>query len=232
MTARSRREATSPTVEDWTTDDMARLLTCRIAADLLAGRTPQIRVATTFWLPAGETALTVGPARVYELRTAGDGSYTQTSGVVLGTGPLGLALLAGSLLGNAAGNARRRQQAEHNAQLAFRHQFDASIFVTTAGFIFQDATGIGRWTHASINTMQILGPSLVALQGDAKDRSVTWQIQTPWAELVFIAWALRQHPHHPQLQDGTWLHQEWLDYARRKGHDPGLTTTTITPERR
>ena len=161
---------------EWTTMDEVRLLTCQIAADLLAGRVPALRVATTFWLPQGEVAVTNGPVRVLELRAAGDGSYVHTSGFAFGTGVLGVAVLAGSLMGNAAGNTRRRRQAEQDARLAFRHQFDASVFVTTAGFVFQDAQGVGRWGHGDINTMQMLGPSAVAMQGDAIDRSVTWQL--------------------------------------------------------
>jgi len=214
---------------EWTTMDEVRLLTCQIAADLLAGRVPALRVATTFWLPQGEVAVTNGPVRVLELRAAGDGSYVHTSGFAFGTGALGVALLAGSLMGNAAGNTRRRRQAEQDARLAFRHQFDASVFVTTAGFVFQDAQGVGRWGHGDINTMQMLGPSAVAMQGDAIDRSVTWQLLTPWAELIFVAWALRQHPHHPQLVDGSWLMGEWLHYARMHGRDPRLVSTVLTP---
>jgi hypothetical protein len=93
-------------------------------------------------MPPATRAHVVGPVRVLELRALGDGSYMHSSGFMLGTGPLGIALLAGSLIGNVAGNASRRRQAEQNAQLAFHHQFDGTVYITDRGFVLHNHQGV------------------------------------------------------------------------------------------
>lgn len=225
---RSSRSLGKAATPAWGDLESARLLTCVVTSELLEGRAVGAVTATPFALhrPA-RCAYVSGPIRVLELRAAGDGSYLHSSGFVVGTGPMGLALLAGSLIGNATGNALRRQRAHHDAQLAFRHQLDAIVYVTDVGFVLHNYEGVFSWHHDAIDAMQVVGPGVALMQGQAIDRRVTWQLLSPWAELMFVTWALERHPDHAQLLDGSWFREGWLAYARSRGRDPRLVSTRI-----
>jgi len=215
----------------WTADDSARLLTCQIVHDVSHGVTPSVRVQTMFRMPSGTVALVNGPIRVDEFRAGGDGTYMRSSGFMFGCGGLGLALLAGSLAANAAGNARRRQLAALDAQAAFRPQFGGAVFVTNTGFILSGADGVFTWTTDEIDAMQVIDGGVALMQGQSTRGPLTWRLMTPWAELIFALWALREHRDHPQLMDGSWLREAWLRYARDTGHDPRLQTTALGSSR-
>lgn len=211
----------------WSDGDQGMLLTCRIIADIVAKRLPGLRTQTYFRLPRGTVAFVSGPLRTLEFRANGDGSYTTRSTVVAGTGGLGLAMLAGSLAGSAIGNGRARARAMADAQVSFRHQFDAIVYVTNAGFVFQSRDGVYTWDWSSIDAMQMVGPHDALMQGRSDRGHLTWRLLTPWAELIMVLWALDQHPSHPQLADGSWLTPGWLDRARSFGFDPGLHSAVI-----
>ncbi|MGI8456961.1 MAG: hypothetical protein ACR2LI_02440 [Propionibacteriaceae bacterium] len=214
----------------WSDLDGARLLTCQIVHDIRGGRLPSVRVQTMFRLSPGTVAFVCGPCRVDELRAAGDGSYSRSSGFVFGTGGLGLALLAGSLAANAAGNARRRNRAMADAQVAFRPEFEAHLFVTNDGFVFQSHQGISGFRGVDVDAVQVIDPNVVLVQLRSDRGALTWRLWSPWAELLFVLWALDQHPDHPQMRDGSWLHPAWLDYARSQGHDPRLRSTVLAQD--
>ena len=196
--------------------------------ELAHGRPIGASIPTAFPLrPPATQAHFVGPVRVLELSTAGDGSYMHTSGFAFGGGALGVALIAGSIIGNAAGNARRRARAAADAQLAFRYRFDVDIFVTDAGFVLGSPLGIGHWTHHDIDMMLMVGPGQVEMQGRGNQGPLAWQLLTPYAELLFAMWALAIHPQSPQLRDGSWFPRGWLDWARSQGRDPWLRDASI-----
>lgn len=212
----------------WLPQDDALLLSCHLITDIRAGRVPPQRAPTIFVLPSGVVAFTYGPCRVFELRAAGDGSYQTSGSFAFGTGTLGLALVAGSMIGNAAANSRARSQAQANAQVVFRHQFDANLYVTNNGFIFHNQTGVHTWTSSDVTAMQVLEPNSVIMQGQSDRGPLNWRINSPYAELIFVLWAIDRHPQHPQLLDGSWLAPGWPDHARRYGHDPRLTNGVLT----
>jgi hypothetical protein len=216
----------------WTDRDTALLWTCQAVRQIVSGERISARTPTPFALPHPSTrAHFRGPVRVFSWTTGGDGSYVHRSGFVGGTGVLGIALIAGSLTANAAGNARRRQQAEQNARPAWRHQFDADVYVTDAGFVLHDRTGLSMWPLSCLDVMQMLAPETVLVQGRAADGPFSWRLQTPWAELIFAMWALARHPDHTQLRDGTWLPPGWLAWAREQQRDPGVSTARVTRQR-
>lgn len=216
--------------DDWSAEDQAMLLTCLIIDDVTHQRVPAIRAQTMFALPAGVAAFVSGPVRVFALRADGDGSYNRSGSFVFGTGKLGMAMMAGSLLGNAVANNRARNRAMADAQVAFRHQFDGSLYVCNTGFIFHNAEGLFSWDFDSVAGMEVIGPNTVIMQGESEHGAVTWRIHCPYAELIFVLWALECHPQHPQLIDGSWLSRDWPAFARSRGRDPRLVSGVLAEQ--
>lgn len=208
------------------------LLTCQVIHDIRNGRVPGIRTQTMFRLPQGVIAFLSGPCQVLELRAAGDGSYSTSSTLVWGTGLVGLAALGATAAVSAGNNARARQAAAQNAQVAFRPQFEANLYVTNTGWIFHTGQGVLTWQHGDVDAMHVIGPNAVVLQGKSDRGPITWQLLSPFAELVFVLWALDQHPDHPQLMDGSWLQPGWLDHAHRMGQDTGLRSPILAAPQR
>lgn len=213
--------------ESWSPQDQAMYLTCLIIDDIIHRRVPAIRAQTMFAMKPGSAAFVSGPTRVDELRAAGDGSYSRSGGFVFGTGTLGMALVAGSLIGNAVSNNRARNQAMANAQVTFRHQFDGTLFACNDGWIFHTAQGVYNWDFGSVGAMQVIAPNTVLMQGQSDRGPLTWRIISPYAELIFVLWALERHPQHPQLVDGSWLSSEWIAFARSHGRDPRIPSGVL-----
>ena len=202
--------------------DSALWATTHIVSDILHSRVPEYRVDTLFPLGPNEIAMAAGAVFADAYRSAGDGSYVQSSGIAFGTGRLGVAMVAGSLIGNAAANSKRRREAEANATATWRPEFSGSIYVTNAGFTLQTAAGLFPWGWQSIDLMQVIDFNRVVLQGRSSQGSITWRLTSEWSELVFVLWALSQHPQHPQLRDGSWLPHGWIEWATHMGYRPHL----------
>lgn len=212
----------------WLPADTALWTTCRIVADTLQNRPAEHRALTLFPLSAGEIALAAGELVADSFHAAGDGTYQRSSMFVVGTGLFGLALAAGTLAASAAENAARASQAAADAQPAWRRDFTGTITVTTDGFVIQTLQGLHRWGWDSIDLMQVVGFNCAILQGRAEGGPVTWRLISEWTELVFALWALRRHPSHPQLLDGSWLPANWLPWATAQGHRPHLDRPELT----
>jgi hypothetical protein len=206
----------------WLPADTALWTTCHIVSDTVRGRAPEHRIETLFPLLAGEIALAAGDLRADSFHAAGDGSYQRSTAFAFGTGLFGLALAAGTLAASASGNAARRNQAAADAQQAWRPAFAGTIFVTTHGFVLQTMQGLHRWHWDAIELMQVAGFNSAILQGRTDAGPVTWRLTSEWTELVFALWALRRHPSHPQLLDGSWLPANWLPWATAQGYRPHL----------
>ncbi|KFF60266.1 hypothetical protein JF66_05480 [Cryobacterium sp. MLB-32] len=187
-------------------------------SDTVQGRVPEHRIDTLFPLPDGAVALAVGDLWVDSFHAAGDGSYDRASTFVWGTGVFGLALAAGTLAASAAGNASRRNQASADAQHAWRPLFGGALFVTNDGIYIQTMQGLSPWTWGSIDLMQVVGFNVVIMQAQSSSGPITWRITSEWTELMFALWALRRHPAHPQLRDGSWLPANWLPWATAQGY--------------
>lgn len=213
---------TEPAAREWLPADTALWTTCHIVSDVLVGRVPEHRIQTMFPLAQNEIAFAGGNIAVDSFHSAGDGSYNQSTTFAFGTGVFGLALAAGTLAGSAAGNAARRDQAAANAQAAWRPSFGGTIFVTNTGFLLQTMEGLFRWDWESIDLMQVVGYNCVVMQARSQKGLVTWRLLSEWSELVFVLWAMKHHPAHPQLADGTWLPQNWLEWATAQGYRPHL----------
>ena len=192
--------------------------TCHISTEISERRVPEYRVATLFPLREREIAFADGPVHVDSFHAAGDGSYSTSTTVMAGTGLFGLALGAATMAGSAIGNASRRSRAEADATRMWRRVVLGSVVVTSQGFYLLDDSGIYPWTWQSIDLMQVVGFSQVILQGSSSTGPVTWRLTSDWAELVFVLWAMSRHPQHPQLVDGSWIPNGWIDWAARNGY--------------
>ena len=226
---RHPREPTNPPQRVWLPADTALWITCHVVFDTVHGRSPEHRIDTLFPLTGGECAVAAGNLIVDSFHAAGDGSYARSSTFVWGAGAFGLAVAAGSLAASAAANASRRNRAAADAQPAWRPLLGGTIFVTTAGFYIQTLQGLFPWAWESIDLMQVVAFNVVILQARSADGPITWRITSEWAELVFALWALRRHPDHPQLRDGSWLPPNWLPWATAQGYRPHLNRPQLGP---
>ena len=191
-------------------------------SDTLQGRVPEHQLPTLFPLWPGEVALAAGDLVADSFRSGGGGSRPRSVPIVLGAGPVGLALAVGSLAARAASNSTRLSQAAADAHPAWRPDFAGTIFVTTHGFVIQTAAGLQHWVWDSVDLMQVAGFNTAILQGRSDAGPVTWRLTSEWTELVFALWALARHPSHPQLLDGSWLPANWLPWATAQGYRPHL----------
>lgn len=218
-----------PQPREWLPADTALWTTCHIVADTVHGRLPEHRIDTLFPLTGSEVALAAGNLYVDAFRAIGDGSYERSSTFAWGTGAFGLALAAGTIAASAAGNASRRKRAAADAQEAWRPLFGGSLFITTEGFFIQTMQGLFRWSWDAVDLMQVVGFNVAIMQGRGAEGPVTWRLTSEWAELVFVLWALRRHPRHPQLRDGSWLPANWLPWATEQGHRAHLDRPQLAP---
>jgi hypothetical protein len=90
--------------------------------------------------------------------------------------------------------------------------------VSTHGFYLQtQSAGLLPWSWGALVSAAMTARSSVHLQGlTAHGKGVSWLLRTPWAELVFVLWALARHPQHPQLLTGSWLPPGWVEHARHR----------------
>jgi hypothetical protein len=203
--------------DTWTDADAALWHTIAIAQDVAAGRVPQQRVPTVFPLRQHEVAFAQGPVRVDEWRAAGDGSYSQSSTFMFGTGAVGVGLGVGTLVGSAIGNARRRSQAEWDATPMFRPVLHGTITVTSQGFHLVDGFGTHTWGWQDLTMAQMADRTVVNVHGASDRGPVNWMICSDWAELVFVLWATFRHPQHPQFTSTAWVPAGWPERAAQHG---------------
>src|SRR3954447_12327914 len=198
----------------WTDRDSALWHTCEIAADLSQRRVPEprLRVVSNFppRLGADERYWAAGPFALHEQRPFGDGSYTHDSGFFLATGRAGLTATAAVAAFRAAGNARRRRQAERDAIPRWTQIDCGTVYLSRYGIHLNSPVGVFPWAWSSITAAQMIAPAAVHIFADSTRGPVSWILQSDWAELFFVAWALTCHPQHPQLVTGTWLPPGWL----------------------
>ncbi|GHS90372.1 hypothetical protein AGMMS50218_18010 [Actinomycetota bacterium] len=109
------------------------------------------------------------------------------------------------------------------------HESRTGLVVSSHGFYLDEPTGPLAWCWQAITSMQVTGPEMVELVGQADDgTTVRWALVGQWAELVFGLWAANIHPRHPQLVAGQWLPPGWLDWARRVHPSPPPALTQLS----
>jgi len=230
MGARKNRssEAVRP---PWTDDDTAIWHTLDILAAMLSGRaSARPPLATPFppHLAPGELILVEGPFLLSSFYATSDGSSTQSTMFVAGTGAFGAAAVVTSLVGSALVNASREKAARAAATPAWRPCDSGTVYVSTRGFYLQTNTGLYPWDWSSVSSATVVGRSRVNIQGDSRQDAVSWILQSPWAELIFTLWAVARHPTHPQIVTGGWLPPGWYEHAKANGYWPERQIHEIT----
>lgn len=202
------------TTAPWTDRDTALWHTCEIAAVLAHGRIPPPRqqVVSIFppQLAPDEQYWAAGPYLLNEELAPGDGSYVHDSGYFLATGRGGLTATAAVAAFRAAGNARRRRRAEEAAVPRWTPIEHGTVYLSAYGFSLHGPGGVSPWGWPSVTAAQMVAPGAVHLLGASVRGQVSWILQSDWAELLFVAWALARHRQHPQLITGSWLPPGWL----------------------
>lgn len=201
----------------WGDRDRALLHACRIGAALRTGTGLEsiARITTTFppSLGPGEPLWAHGAYTAYEYRAVGDGSYSVPGSFVVGSGALGVGPVVGSLANRAVARSRARSQAAADLEPRWVPAHKGDIYVGDAGCCFQ-APEILPWSWDAISEAVVVEPGLMRWSGNGAKGPVVWMVRTGWAELVFLLWALKRHPSHPQLADGSWLPEGWVQRAR------------------
>jgi len=99
------------------------------------------------------------------------------------------------------------------------------LYVSAYGFYLHAARGVFRWPWSAITAAEMVGPAAVHFNGDGERGPISWILRSDWSELVFVLWALPEHPRHPQLRTGAWLPPGWLSWAATQ-----YRTRLSTPE--
>ena len=216
----------------WSHHDAALWYTCEIVYDVLRGAAPTPvggEIQAPFPpQPPDERFLASGSFTLLDWRALGDGTYMRKTTVVGGTGALGIFALGATLLGSAVGNSARRSQASAAAQPRWVTIASGELLVAEHEFVMVSPQGLWRWRGNAVESADMTGPGHMRMHGTSVNGPVTWVLQSDWAELVFLLWALRHHPRHPRLLDGGWLPHGWMQHAQRHSYDTRLSSPQIT----
>lgn len=132
----------------------------------------------------------------------------------------------GSMLGTAAVNVWGRRQA---AKTGWELTEQAPLTVSTEGVYLETmAQGVLVFSFDGFQTMEWEGQGRI----NGFFSQPHWQgrllIESDWAELIFVMWMSRCHPHHPARY--SWFTQDWLDRATQVlGHNPIGPPTLPSP---
>lgn len=213
---------------EWTDRDAALLYTCHVGhlvqsngdlgsiAEVLAPFPPRLGAYERLWV--------AGPFVLRDFYAPGDGSWQARGFIAGGTGALGVGMLVGSVIGSANARSRARAQAAADAVPRWVPIGHGTLYVSRYGFYMQ-TPAVFSWGWSSIDSASMVGPGVVHFSGTASSGPVSWVLEAPWAELVFLVWALNRHRGHPQLVAGGWLPPGWVERAVAHGRPvpPGLT---------
>lgn len=215
----------------WTSRDSALWHTCEIAVDLAGGTVPQprLQIAAAFppQLGRDERFWAAGPFALLEERAAGDGTYLHNGGFFFATGPAGLTATAAAAAFRAAGNARRRRAAEQSVIPRWTQIEQGTLYVSPYGVHLQSPRALGAWGWSSITAASMVGPAAMHMFADSAQGQVSWILQSDWAELAFVTWALARHRRHPQLLTGAWLPPGWLQWCAGQAHPTRLKSPAL-----
>lgn len=230
--SRGWRDDRQPLEQGWTDRDTALWRACEVAVDLAAGTVPPSfqDIRTTFrpQLSPDERFWAAGPFSLAEMR-AGDGTYVRSSGWFVATGAGGLALGAGVAAARAVGNASRRRAAAEAMTPRWTEIDRGTVHLSALGFHLATDRGVWSWTWAAVTAAQMTAPGSVHLLARGADGPTSWLLGSDWAELLFVTWALAEHPRHAQLQSGEWLPPGWLEWDATQQWRTRLTSAVLAP---
>ncbi len=142
----------------------------------------------------GEKIVCFGQFTRQWLGAIGNGSYGSI--VAGGTGAFGAALLVGS----AIGNARARNHAAANAQITWRQYDSGNIYFSDHGFYLETTQALLPFAFGSLAECDMVTPGMVQIGCELTTGGYhRFRLQSHYAELVMLSWAIMRHPSHPYL---------------------------------
>ncbi|QKV78285.1 hypothetical protein [Amycolatopsis sp. Hca4] len=211
-----QKTAANP-VPPWTQRDEVLWYTCYLAALLAGGQSTQDvhEVLAPFPPTIGgdEKFWACGSFVLSDFRALGDGSWQVSTPVVFGTGAVGLGLVAGTLVGGSIAKSRARRAAQAAAVPRWVPIEQGNVYLSQYGF-YMHTPSVLRWPWTDISGLSVVAPATVHFSGNSEHGPISWMLQSDWAELLFVSWALAVHPRHPQLVTGGWLPPGWVEHAR------------------
>lgn len=226
-----RRQAQPDELDQPTARDAVLLYTAQLAelvrvggdlravAEVVGPFPPSLGPDEHFWISA--------PYGLRKYRSLGDGSWSAPMFIAGGTGAFGAGLLAGSVIGNASASSKARRQAAADAMPRWVLSEQGALYISRYGF-YLAGPAPRPWDWASATSATMVGPGSVHMSVESTRGPIAWIIDSDWSELVFVLWALAQHPAHPQLLSGGWLPPGWIRWAAAHNQPvpstfPGLT---------
>jgi hypothetical protein len=151
----------------------------------------------------------------------GDGSYSTSGFMAMGTGKLGLGMLAASAVGSSVGNARARRRAAEAATPMWRPVDQGGVHVSLHGFYLTDGHhGFRRFGWHHIVQASVVEPGCLHFHATTDEGPADFLLRSDWAELAFVLWALARNPHHPQLLARSWIDPAFPARCQQHGYAP------------
>lgn len=204
----------------WTPHDEALLHTCRLANLMITRGDPsQVPEVLAPFRPdvVGERLWASGPFSLWDWRPLGDGSWEKPrwSKAELVIGLTNFAPV--TAVSRFVKIKRAADQAAEDAVARWVQIASGTLYTSTYRFYFYTFTPqpqIYPWHWEDVTSAELLGPRSLRFTATSEVGPVTWMLESDWAELVFVTWALTMHPKHPQLASGSWLPPGWIQHAR------------------
>jgi hypothetical protein len=178
--------------------------TCDIVADVIEGRLDRRPLTpTSARIDPGDRVLAVGPGERLTWRGIGNGRYTHTSVVAVGSP----GFVFGSVVGNALGNVARRKAAESAAAPRWVVEGAGEVTVTTRKIYLAHPVHWLDLVYSGLSTIDLAAPDIfqTSFHNTNGGGELTVLVRTPWASLLFVMAALAAFPAHPRLLGRGWL---------------------------
>jgi hypothetical protein len=216
-------------VTEWSAHESALWWTCNFVRDLThSGRLPPpLPVAFVMRHDQNEFVYQWGNYGRSWFGAEGSAGYRTSWLVAGGFSPLGIGLGALTLGASAALNANRRARANQAATPMWRPCDSGAIYISTHGYYMANQHGILPFAYNGHVSANLVQPGVIQCDMFMADGSQQrFATSTNWAELIFVTWALKHCPNHPQLQNLGWLPREFIERIR----DAGIWQTSALPE--
>jgi hypothetical protein len=195
----------------WTSRDDALLHTCRIANLMITqGDLSQVQEVIAPFRPQvpGEQLWSEGPFTLWDWRAVGDGSWEMPRHTIVD-----LALGPAAIVNRFVKIRRAQRDAVSATVPRWVEAARGTLFTSVYGFyLYTPQPQVYPWPWEGITIAELIQSGSVRLTGTNSNGPFKWLLQSDWAELVFVTWALTLHPKHPQLN--SWLPSGWIEHAR------------------
>lgn len=212
----------------WTNRDSTLFETCAIVTDIAHGRLqsrPTLTHSFVLQFGAQEKLLASGGYGLYWFGSEGDGSYEKRHFIGFGSGLLGVATLGATSAISAIGNSRRKAQARAAAAADWRPVDQGALHISDHGIYLEGPVGFRAFNWSHITNCDLAGEGDWAFHANTTNGPAQFRLQSDWAELCMVLWAMARNQNHPRFVGGTWLSQGFLEKCRRMGYQPpGLSS--------